>query len=381
MKKIIYFVLTLLICLSFENVYASSYEKYEVGDAIKYDPVADSLCETGDTCYTWYAIKESGYTDKNLSIILDHNLGEETPLVSKYTSVPVEQLVADAANNYLKTLTSNWKYQGRLIKKQEIMNIIKEEPNNDGHYSLKNYPWLGKNLDGNYDEYWIDAFSNVAQAWVVGNYETDGLSIFTNKDFIYHGIVQNAYVRPVIDIEKKTVTNKAINTTDENISISSIPSTIDKISKAEVKEYLKDSDVYKRLQNIFKDKKSIIAYNFNLYDADNNPIKPESKVTVNIKLPTDIDQNKLKLWYITEEFNQQELEYSIQNNTLSFETDHFSTYVLTEDMDEEIVNVSDTAFNITMIGVTIGLAILVMGIMVIVQTLLKSKNNKQNICK
>ena len=44
----------ILLC---ENVYASSYEKYEVGDAIKYDPVADELCETGDNCYTWYAIK------------------------------------------------------------------------------------------------------------------------------------------------------------------------------------------------------------------------------------------------------------------------------------------------------------------------------------
>ena len=64
------------------------------------------------------------------------------------------------------------------------------------------------------------------------------------------------------------------------------------------------------------------------------------------------------------------------SQTLSFETDHFSTYVITEDQDEEIVNVADTAFNLTKIGITIGLVILVLGIMVIVQVLLKSKKEK-----
>lgn len=364
MKKIFLKVLVFIVVLSFDNVFASSYEKYDVGDKIKYDPVADEVCENGDTCYTWYAIKESGYTDKNLSMILDHNIGEQTAIVSDATNAFQQQLEPDAARSYLQTLTSNWKYTGRLITKQEVLDILGIS-SFVGHASIENHLWLSST-----DYYWVDAIHD-GYCWTISD------TVFENAYIVYRGILQKYYVRPVVDIEKKPVTNKTINSTNESISISSAPIVIDKLSKVDITEFSKDSEEYKKLLNIFKDKKNVIAYNFNLYDSNNKIVEPESKVTVNIKLPKNINYDKLKVWYISDNFNKQELSYSIKEDILSFETDHFSIYALTEDIEGEVVQVADTAFSITKLGVSIGLVILVLGVMVIVQTLLKDKQKNQ----
>ena len=364
MKKIILVFLSLFGFLSFENVYASSYEKYKIGDMIKYDPVTDELCQTGDTCYTWYAIKESGYADKNLTIILDHNLGEKTPIVSDATNAFSEQLVPDAANNYLKNLTSSWKYKGRLITGQEVMNIL-GVTSVTTTISIENYKWLASN--DNSSNYWVDAIHG-GYSWTIND-----KTVFPNAYIAYNGALIECYVRPVVDIEKKIVTNKQVNSNNEYIYISGSPSVVDKLNKIEVKEYSKDSDVYKRISNIFADKNKLFVYNFNLYDESNKLVEPDSKIKVNIKLPENLNKDKLKLWYITEDYSRQELSYIVKDNILSFETDHFSIYALTEDEDSEVVKVEDTAFSITKLGITIGLVILVLGIMVIIQTILKEK--------
>ena len=191
----------------------------------------------------------------------------------------------------------------------------------------------------------------------------------------YYINYQKAGIRPVITINDQSM-KEDISIQNNDITLSGNYQVIEKIEKFTSDKYNQDSDTYKKLQEIFSDKKSIVAYSFSLYDENNNLVEPESKVTVNIKLPTDMNYDKIRLLYIADDFSKQELEYSIHDNTLSFETDHFSTYVITEDQDEEIVNVADTAFNLTKIGITIGLVILVLGIMVIVQVLLKSKKEK-----
>ena len=61
-----------------------TYEVYTTGDLVQYDPVNNSGCETGDTCYKWRVITV-GDTISNATITLqmDHNLVNKTPWVSR----------------------------------------------------------------------------------------------------------------------------------------------------------------------------------------------------------------------------------------------------------------------------------------------------------
>ena len=61
-----------------------TYEVYTTGDLVQYDPVNNSGCETGETCYKWRVITV-GDTISNATITLqmDHNLVNKTPWVSR----------------------------------------------------------------------------------------------------------------------------------------------------------------------------------------------------------------------------------------------------------------------------------------------------------
>lgn len=246
---------------------------------------------------------------------------------------------------------------------------------NNCEFLLENTTYAHNDTSKYLNGYWLETPSSTdtTKAWYLSS---SSRSLDTSLP-VY---VSSNGVRPVIEVTKDRIegsqeVDTEIKSNNDNIYILGKTSDLYQ-KKFEVNEYLKDSNTYKKLQETFSNKKNIIAYSFNLYDASNNLVEPESKVTVNIKLPTDMNYDKIRLWYVTDDFSKQELEYSIHDNVLSFETDHFSAYVLTEDQDEEIVNVADTAFNAMRLGITIGLVILVLGIMVIVQVLLNSKKEK-----
>lgn len=84
-----------------------------------------------------------------------------------------------------------------------------------------------------------------------------------------------------------------------------------------VKEALKD------VSNRFS------AFDLSL-EKDNVKIQPTGKVTVSIPIPSGYDQSRLAIYYIADDGTKTELPSTIQENNISFETDHFSTYVVAE---------------------------------------------------
>lgn len=65
-------------------------------------------------------------------------------------------------------------------------------------------------------------------------------------------------------------------------------------------------------------------------EKDNVKIQPTGKVTVSIPIPSGYDQSRLAIYYIADDGTKTELPSTIQENNISFETDHFSTYVVAE---------------------------------------------------
>ena len=108
----------------------------------------------------------------------------------------------------------------------------------------------------------------------------------------------------------------------------------------------------------------------------------DKNIEVSLKIPDDYDSTRISVWYVDDSFNKQELDMETVNNVVTFNTNHFSDYIITEDKEtKEIVKVENTGFNVTKIEISIGLGILVLGIIIIVQTILKNKkiNNVESI--
>lgn len=65
-------------------------------------------------------------------------------------------------------------------------------------------------------------------------------------------------------------------------------------------------------------------------ENNNVKIQPNGKVKVTISIPTGYDKNKLVVYYINDNGAKEKLTSTINNDKISFETEHFSTYVIAE---------------------------------------------------
>lgn len=71
-------------------------------------------------------------------------------------------------------------------------------------------------------------------------------------------------------------------------------------------------------------------------ENDNVKIQPNGKVKVTISIPTGYDKNKLVVYYINDNGVKEKLPSTINNEKISFETEHFSTYVIAESTINEV---------------------------------------------
>lgn len=92
--------------------------QYNSGDIVKYDPVANSKCTDGSTCYTWNVITVGdSKTNNKITMQMDHNL-VDTPWISPGDYTDQQNLTADGegrpnkgpitAFKALATATSTW---------------------------------------------------------------------------------------------------------------------------------------------------------------------------------------------------------------------------------------------------------------------------------
>ena len=73
-------------------------------------------------------------------------------------------------------------------------------------------------------------------------------------------------------------------------------------------------------------------------ENDNVKIQPNGKVKVTISIPVGYDKNKVAVYYIDNDGLKEKLLSTINGEQISFETDHFSTYVIAEVEDENNTN-------------------------------------------
>lgn len=76
------------------------------------------------------------------------------------------------------------------------------------------------------------------------------------------------------------------------------------------------------------------VYDITLHSGE-AAVQPNGKVLVTLPIPADYDKEKLAVYYVADDGVKTELPCTVDGDSVSFETDHFSTYVLAEKAAEQ----------------------------------------------
>ena len=110
---------------------------------------------------------------------------------------------------------------------------------------------------------------------------------------------------------------------------------------------IKEGETYKAVEKLLtNDVNKMFVYDITL-QSEGVKVQPNGKVKVSIPVPEGLDTNKLVVYRIDKEGNKTEYKVKVEtiNNIkhATFETNHFSTYVLGEKAEETTTNTETTA--------------------------------------
>lgn len=131
------------------------------------------------------------------------------------------------------------------------------------------------------------------------------------------------------------VTEKATNITDSVSGIvifgNNLPDDVTLAVKSNDKQAVKNTET--ALADISYNE--FVAFDITLVDSNGDTVQPNGKVKVSIPLPEKYKGlNNLGIYYIDSNAKAEKLESKIENNCITFETDHFSTYALVAEKEE-----------------------------------------------
>lgn len=106
-----------------------------------------------------------------------------------------------------------------------------------------------------------------------------------------------------------------------------------------VPTYTTVNAVEENVDDIFEEES--IGYDITL-NAVNNAVQPVDDVKVSIDLPENLQDKEVEVYYVDDEGNTELVESSSDGETVTFETDHFSTYAVVEKKVDDTENNDQT---------------------------------------
>jgi hypothetical protein len=90
--------------------------------------------------------------------------------------------------------------------------------------------------------------------------------------------------------------------------------------------------------SVSPDEVKFTAYDISLVDENNNKVQPKEAVKVKIPCPNEYDGTKCKVYRVNDNGDLTDMNAEYKDGYMVFETDHFSTYIITE---TELITPSD----------------------------------------
>lgn len=188
-------------------------------------------------------------------------------------------------------------------------------------------------IDERYKRIYLDNYS-IDYTFVKGEKENE--YIFTIEDSAKYTVT----VKKAVNTSTNTNTTKpTIDLTDEttnvkfNASFGIVPSN----TLLEVSE-IKEGAIFEKVKSALSQITKFIAFDITL-KSDDEKIQPNGKVKISIPIPNEFDKENLVVYRIEDDGNKIEYAVTVEGEYATFETDHFSNYVLAE-MAEEVLQVT-----------------------------------------
>ncbi len=150
-----------------------------------------------------------------------------------------------------------------------------------------------------------------------------GVAIFV--DDIYYDGVQGRQ-----KLIKNTATTETVTNTDSttNIKLDADTSVVPSNTVLEVNT-ITEGTTYNTVKTVLSD-----VSNFKVFDitlkSNGVTIQPNGKVKISIPVPNDFDKSNLIVYRVAEDGTKTKYDVKVEGNYATFETNHFSTYVLAE---------------------------------------------------
>lgn len=152
--------------------------------------------------------------------------------------------------------------------------------------------------------------------------------------------------KPIEPAPNKLITlyEKGVTTIEENvynIMVKALPVAISDDVKLEVNTIKTRNENYPKISKILSDIEGKKTYFDIKLIKDNQEIQPNGYVTVYIPIPKEYDNERIEIYYVdVENETFKPIEGTIQGEDYAFTTNHFSTYVLIEKPEPQIVEAS-----------------------------------------
>ena len=120
-----------------------------------------------------------------------------------------------------------------------------------------------------------------------------------------------------------------INISTDGIKIDSTTNVVPKNTTLSV-EKITSGNSYNTVSKVLGTSvNKFVVYDISLL-SNNTKIQPNGKVKVSIPIPSDYNRNKLEVYRIKDNGEKIKYDVTVEGDYATFETDHFSTYVLAE---------------------------------------------------
>lgn len=209
-------------------------------------------------------------------------------------------------------------YRIEIINSTEIVPVV-NVPSNISNDNLKDY--VIDEIKKYYPEYATHITSINKGATCYERNIKDGYTINTDNNNNSSIIIR----KEIAPVTKKDTTTNITLQADTNI----VPAN----TVLEV-EPVTEGKTYNTVKTVLTNVNKLKVFDINLL-SNGVKIQPNGKVKISIPIPTEFDTSKLAVYRIADNGEKIKYKVTVENNNATFETDHFSTYVLAEEKTEE----------------------------------------------
>ena len=136
-----------------------------------------------------------------------------------------------------------------------------------------------------------------------------------------------------IMVKREKATAVTNTDADTKIKLDTTSAVVPEGTTLEAKEVKSGSNYNVVVKAVENEVDKFVLYDINLMN-NNAKIQPNGKVKVSIPVPSGFDINKIVVYRVAEDGTKTKLDVTVKDSYITFETDHFSNYVVGEEKTE-----------------------------------------------